>query len=308
MLFLTGRDLQRLLHLRMSWRREYFDAFAGLQRGDTICAAVPDGPAVDRRARRSLQAGSSVEKQFSLEISPGKWRFCEVSIRKCLVGAVALLWVLPQAARAADLPVKAPALQGTATTWAGWYAGIEGGWAWAQSSQTNLRSHVSDGYFGQDGGLVGGTLGYNWQNSNWILGLETDLAWAGIKGEETTCGPAHVQTCPTEMRAFGTFRGRAGTAVLNNTMLYLTGGLAYADIRAYKAAVAVTGGDDWKAGWTVGAGMETMFVPNWSLKLEYLYANFSGAATTYTIVASNTPVSADERDVHVFRAGVNRHF
>jgi outer membrane immunogenic protein len=230
-------------------------------------------------------------------------------MKKLSLGLAALLGAIGNVALAADLPVKAPpAAYVAASPWTGFYVGVEGGWAWAHAAQTNLISHVSDGFYDQSGGLLGGTVGYNWQVSNWILGLESDLAWAHITGAETICGPTHNQTCPTEIRAFGTARGRAGIAVWTNTMLYATGGLAYGDIHAFKENVVVTGGDTWRAGWTVGAGIETMFLPKWSVKLEYLYANFPGTATTYTIVNSNTPIAAVERDVQMIRGGVNWHF
>lgn len=199
---------------------------------------------------------------------------------------------------AAEAPVK----------WTGWYFGLQGGWAKASAAQTNTNSNVSNGYYDQSGWLAGGTAGYNWQFTNWVFGVETDLAWAGIKGQETDCGTSHNQTCPTEIRAFGTLRGRAGMLVWPNTLIYATGGLAYAEIHAYKESVAVTGGDDWRAGWTLGGGAEVMFMPNWSVKAEYLYTNFTGTQTTYTIAASGTPVAAAERNIHMFRGGLNWHF
>jgi outer membrane immunogenic protein len=195
-----------------------------------------------------------------------------------------------------------------AATWTGFYIGVVGGWAEAQAAQTNTKTNVSDGYYSQNGGIVGGTLGYNWQMTNWVIGLETDLAWSSIKGAETICGPAHNQTCPTELRSFGTARGRVGYLFIPNTMVFAAGGLAYGEIKAYKEGVAVTDGQDWRAGWTIGGGFETMFASHWSFKAEYLYATFPGTATTYTITASATPVAAVERNVHMVRAGVDWHF
>ncbi|HXD44753.1 MAG TPA: outer membrane protein [Pseudolabrys sp.] len=219
---------------------------------------------------------------------------------KCAAVAAMSFVVLTSGASAAETNGK--------PIWSGWYVGIEGGWARAQAAQTNTKTNVSDGYYGQGGGLAGGTFGYNWQMADWVVGLETDLAWSGIKGEETICGPAHNQICPTELRSFGTARGRVGYLVIPSTMIYAAGGLAYGEIKAYKETVAVTGGDDWRTGWTIGGGVETMFAPHWSFKVEYLYATFPGTATTYTITASSTPISAVERDIHMVRGGVNWHF
>jgi len=202
----------------------------------------------------------------------------------------------------------APASAAEVFNWTGFYIGAEGGWGKARAEQTNLNSGVTLGFYDQGGGLAGGTAGYNAQMGVWILGVETDLAWARIFGEETDCGPKRNQICPTETRAFGTVRGRVGLAVSNNTMLFVAGGLAYGEIHAFKQQAVVTGGTSWRTGPTIGGGVETMVARNWSVKLEYLYANFPGAGTTYTIVASGVPIAAVERDLHIVRAGVNLHF
>ena len=227
-------------------------------------------------------------------------------VRKVLF-ALALTLAMPALpAFAADLPVKAPANIAAVTNWTGFYIGIEGGADWGRFSQTNTITGVSLGFFDQKGGLIGGTVGYNWQTANWIFGLETDLSWTDLSGTQA-CGPTLSFICTTKMRSFGTLRGRLGTTVLDNLMLYVTGGLAYGDIRATRN-VSATISDNWRAGWTLGGGGEMMLLPNWSVKLEYLYATFPGTATTYIVTASGTPVAAVERDVQVVRAGLNWHF
>jgi outer membrane immunogenic protein len=207
---------------------------------------------------------------------------------------------------AADMPIKAPPKAIAGTNWSGWYVGISGGGDWGKFSQTNVLTGVSFGYFSQNGGLVGGTAGYNWQIANVVLGLETDLSWTKLYGTQQ-CGPGLVFVCSTETRAFGTFRGRAGVAVASNTLAFVTGGLAYGKIRATRDIGATTS-EDWRAGWTVGGGIETMLMPQWSVKVEYLYASFPGTATTYTVLVGPTPVAATERDVQIVRAGLNWHF
>jgi len=49
-------------------------------------------------------------------------------------------------------------------------------------------------------------------------------------------------------------------------------------------------------------------MPHVSAKLEYLYAKFSGTATTYIITVNGDPIAAEERDVQIVRAGLNWHF
>jgi outer membrane immunogenic protein len=204
------------------------------------------------------------------------------------------------------MPTKAP-LKAAATNWTGFYIGVEGGGDWGRFSQTNTLNGISLGFFDQKGGLVGGTAGYNWQAGAWVYGLETDLSYNKLTGTQD-CGPGSAFICTTELRTFGTVRGRVGTTAFGtNTLVYATGGLAYGNVFATRNAGA-TEANDWRAGWTVGGGAEMMIVPNWSVKVEYLYANFPGTATTYIVTGSNTPVAAVERDVQIVRAGLNWHF
>jgi len=59
-----------------------------------------------------------------------------------------------------------------------------------------------------------------------------------------------------------------------------------------------------RAGWTLGAGLEKKFTPNWSAKLEYLYLDF-GENTFFSSTGSDLNVKL--RD-HIVRAGLNYRF
>ena len=83
-------------------------------------------------------------------------------MRRVLFTALSFIAITATTALAADLPrgmppTKAPAFV-PGFSWTGFYVGINGGYGWGTSSW--------DG-FGNDtdinGGLVGGTVGYNWQ-------------------------------------------------------------------------------------------------------------------------------------------------
>ena len=229
------------------------------------------------------------------------------AVRKVLLTSAVLVAASVISAFAADLPVKAPvAVAAPVTNWSGWYVGVEGGYGKSQFSQTNTVTNVSLGYYDQKGGLFGATVGYNWQAANWVWGLESDFSWANINGTQI-CGPTRTNVCSTNMRDLGTLRGRLGMTIFDNTLLYATAGLAYADIWATRDTGA-TEADNWRAALIGGGGVEWMFAPRWSLKGEYLYTSFPGTATTYTVIASSTPVAVVERSVHIFRGGINWHF
>jgi outer membrane immunogenic protein len=224
-------------------------------------------------------------------------------MKRAILIALGLVTLAALPASAADLgrrlPTKAPPMAAEPVwNWTGFYIGANGGFGWATSNHTDLLG-VTSGSFRQSGGLIGGTVGYNWQTGPVVLGVEGDLDWAHINGS-VNCGGAN---CFTNMQAFGTARGRLGYA-FNNWMPFITGGAAFADIKAGQSAIASA--EQWRTGWTIGGGVEAMFAPNWSAKVEYLYADFgTGAAVSY-----NAPgvVGVTERNVNMVRGGINYHF
>jgi outer membrane immunogenic protein len=220
-------------------------------------------------------------------------------MKTLLVGTTALL-ALSAVASAADLPpkpfYKAPAYS-QGYDWNGFYAGVVGGGGWAESSHNDGISTAS-GRFNQTGGTVGGTLGYNWQAGSMVFGVEGDGSWADIRGTTTS---GCVTQCFTEIRSMGTARGRIGYA-WQNWMPYITAGVAVADVHA--GQTGLVSGSNTRVGPAVGAGVEWLLARNWSAKAEYLYTTFDTAAP-YTSAA---PVNVSERNVSLFRVGLNYHF
>jgi outer membrane immunogenic protein len=209
---------------------------------------------------------------------------------------------LVQAASAADMPTKAPmAPVAIPYNWTGFYVGIEGGGGWARSTQTDTAGTTS-GSYNQNGALVGGTVGYNWQMNNWVLGLEADWAWANINGTAAVAVCA-VPGCFTNLQSFGTGRGRLGYA-WDRWLVYATGGAAWGHIKVGQdSCVGLVCGTRDQVGWTIGGGIEAFILPKWSAKLEYLYADFGN----HTYYNPGLAVNATEK-VNIFRAGVNYHF
>jgi opacity protein-like surface antigen len=189
-----------------------------------------------------------------------------------------------------------------------------------------LRAYAESGYgaFSMNlrGGLIGGTLGYNWQLSNVVLGLEGDDAAAWIEGSTVgtlplpngNCGglPPH---CDSNLRALGTFRGRVGWAI-DRYLPYVTGGLAVGSLHGHEGDTLLNGavGDGTKTvtAWTLGGGIEAMICPNWSIKAEYLHVDLGKHAVfndaipafpTPVIFAQNVRFTTD-----VVRVGLNYKF
>jgi len=202
---------------------------------------------------------------------------------------------------AADMAVKAPPqpVAPAVPTWTGTYIGINGGYGWGTSNQSNLFG-VTTGDYSLKGGLAGVTYGGNWQAGNAVLGLESDFDWAHIDGTVVSgvCGGG---TCFTNTKELSTERMRAGWD-FNGWLLYGTAGAAFARVDAGQGSCPPNlCGEKWRAGWTAGVGVETMFWRNWSAKLEYLHYDVGD------YIQYGTGVRVLDRG-DIVRAGINYHF
>jgi outer membrane immunogenic protein len=203
-------------------------------------------------------------------------------------------------------------------SWAGPYLGLSGGPAWGHSKQTDpgfiipaggggIIGGLGDGSFSLKGGLIGGVAGYNLQYGQWVFGLETDYSWADISGSSNSCGAAFIlHTCSTQLDSLGTFRGRFGYALgADGTwLLYGTGGLAYGELKGSDSLFNASG-SEFRAGWTIGAGVEKAFAQHWTVKGEYLYVDL-GHAVLFN-AAPGVPETVSFTS-NIFRVGVNYKF
>jgi outer membrane immunogenic protein len=203
-------------------------------------------------------------------------------------------------ATAADLPrqipVKAPAYIAPYYNWTGFYLGINGGYGFGNSSW----SSPSSGSFNTNGGLIGGTAGYNWQLGPAVLGIEGDGDWNGISGTtNNNCAPG----CKTSSNWLATVRGRLGYAA-DRWMPYVTAGGAFGDIKA--SIPGFSGMDTTKAGWTAGAGVEFAISGPWTAKLEYLYVDLGSANCGFS--CGGFPPDNVSLKENIVRGGINYRF
>jgi outer membrane immunogenic protein len=223
-------------------------------------------------------------------------------MKRVLLSGVAMAALIGSAS-AADLPrrteqvTKAPAyVTPVAYNWTGLYIGINGGGGWGRSSFDGVPG---TGTFTTSGALIGGTLGYNWQVGQAVFGLETDLDWANFRGS----APCGLTTCQTSNTFLGTARGRIGLA-WDRFMPYVTGGLAYGNIRASAPPFAGASGN--RSGWTLGGGLEFALAGNWTAKAEYLYVDLGKLDCG---AACGAPAPDRVRlNASVIRAGLNYRF
>jgi len=201
---------------------------------------------------------------------------------------LAALLAAPFAANAADMRAptyKAPAyVVPNAPSWTGLYVGLNGGYGFGDADWTGFAASPSPTGF-----LVGGTLGFNLQTGLWVWGIEGDLAWANIDDS--------VGARTSETTWFGTARGRIGYAGWGSMMPYLTAGAAFAGVENSIGAASVS---DTRIGWTAGLGLEYMVWSNWSVKLEYLYADLG--------TADGPAANRIDTTANIVRTGLNYRF
>jgi outer membrane immunogenic protein len=230
----------------------------------------------------------------------------------------------------APAPPRAPAAYVPTTTvgysWGGVYVGINGGGGFGKSEWTNPAvAGGTSGTFDVSGGLVGGTIGVNFQATAIVFGLEADLDWSFLKGSSTAgtfcalpvAAGIVATTCETRNNWLGTARGRIGFAA-DRALIYATGGAAFGDIETGLSGGGITSpayDKTTKTGWTAGGGVEVGFADNWSAKLEYLYIDLGTVNCSTALncgIPAVPPVAATATSVdftaHTLRVGINYRF
>jgi outer membrane immunogenic protein len=214
----------------------------------------------------------------------------------------------PPRAPAAYVPVAPPFYN-----WGGIYIGINGGYAYGNSSQdwTSLGL-ASTGNYTIMGPLAGATFGANFQSGQFVFGIEGDGDWTNITGSTSTTN-AVCPSCTTSNSWLATLRLRTGVA-WDRVLIYATAGGAGGNIKSSvpaSPAFGLTAGSSTSTefGWTVGGGLEFGLTDNLTAKLEYLYVDLQNGTFACTVascgVVGSVPVSFD---TSIVRAGLNLKF
>ncbi len=177
----------------------------------------------------------------------------------------------------------------------------------------------------------GGTVGYNFQKRNFVVGAELDFGAnrinKSVNGSLDILGGSHSITITQSVKSdwMMTARHRVGVAT-KKVLLYATGGLAVTNIK-YDGSFNMTFGEvtesgsfsKSKAGWTAGGGLEVKATNRWSVKGEYLFNQFGRTSITSNNLAEHWTGTAVPFPQHVFthstdlkshniRFGVNYRF
>jgi opacity protein-like surface antigen len=213
--------------------------------------------------------------------------------------------------------------------WDGAYVGLNGG-AVRGSDALHLSqpvspviSDVGGGHLGNWGGFAGGQIGINRELPglimpvvNGFVGLEADMNYAGVSASRSTAitGVDLQEKFTNEFLATG--RVRIGATFWEQLLLYVTGGVAvgnptfkdgalYTPTPTYLNFSGSQGG--LRPGWVGGAGAEWMFLPGWSVKVEYLHIDFGKSDQSFATPAG-TFVFRNFLTMDVARIGVNYKF
>jgi outer membrane immunogenic protein len=219
-------------------------------------------------------------------------------------------------AHAADLPPVSPPPQAPVAyvpapppvyNWGGVYIGINGGWGFGTAKWTaSLPAGVLSSSANANGGIVGGTLGANFQAGAFVFGVEGDWDYSGINTGTSSTVCAVIGTCQTGNNWLSTVRGRAGFAA-DRALFYATAGGVFGSMQTALNGVTST---KTQAGWTAGLGVEYAFAQNWTAKIEYLYADLgtgSFVCTTGPCTGAPGTVAVGLTD-NLIRVGVNYKF
>ena len=228
----------------------------------------------------------------------------------------------------------------------------------ALGASGNISTGSNGGFIG--GGQIG--YNWQFYNS-FVVGVEADIqgiassrsnaaatSVLSLSGDPFFVNPAAVPdllgttiSSYKQLDYIGTVRGRLGYLVTPTLLVFGTGGLAYGGVSVStsiaqgntdcanfggapcftSAAFGAGNFSDTRVGWTAGAGLEWMFWPNWSTKVEYLYYDlgnvtytsgvlgasfFDPAAGGSSLSAAVASQSRTRFDGHIVRVGVNYHF
>jgi outer membrane immunogenic protein len=211
---------------------------------------------------------------------------------------------------------------------------------WAAASAIAGSGVVST----NSGGFIGGgQVGYDRQFGAFLAGVEADIQ--GVAGASGAAGSTWLAPAPAaglslltsvsgnkSLDFLGTVRGRLGYLITPTLLAYATGGLAYGQATSTTNFFQTVPNDfpgflliganqgrfsQTRVGWTAGGGLEWMFWPQWSARIEYLYfdlgaATYPVAVTTdwqlTNLLVANATQARTRFDGHVVRVGVNYHF
>jgi outer membrane immunogenic protein len=246
------------------------------------------------------------------------------------------------------MPVKAlPPVAPVPYTWTGCSVGGHVGAGWSRTdfsdpgtfdpASGNIIQNIADPgqtirVNGSAGFLGGVQAGCDYQFAgNWVIGLGGDVSWANINGQANDPFFAEKNggtiALATKTDRLATVTGQIGYA-WDHVLLYAKGGAAWAhdqysvsNLASVSDALCGDSGGPLspcnptastnRMGWTVGAGLEWAFAPNWSLLAEYDHYGFDSKTLAFSdpaAVPASVALLNVKQNIDVVKVGVNYRF
>ena len=210
-----------------------------------------------------------------------------------------------------------------AAEWTGFYIGANVGGAFGDVNLTGVSETTTyvnilageEFKFEPDGVLGGLQIGYNYQMSDWLFGLEVEGHGMDFDSALGVSIEPDVASIESEWGATAT--ARLGFILNASSLLYVKGGYATGNIKTTYLDTSgtpnTTGSfetDEIHHGWVVGAGFEHAIGDNTSFGVEYNYIDLG--ETDHSAVASGTGgglvVNNIDAQFHTVTARLNYHF
>jgi outer membrane immunogenic protein len=224
---------------------------------------------------------------------------------------------------AADMSMpysKAPAMAAPVFSWTGCYVGAHVG---GGTMTSNFEGTATNG----TGAIAGGQAGCNYQDGNWVFGVEGEGFWSGIKLNSRDTGIANVvnnntlfnDSSTVKNTADFTIAARAGIT-FDRTLVYAKGGWAWGQMKFDNVNICCNANpttDTFSAhgtldGFLVGAGIEHALTRNWTVKLEYNYIAYGNKELTVNqcagAICGQTGTASFSATKQIFKVGANYLF
>lgn len=234
---------------------------------------------------------------------------------------------------------------GADTNWTGFYMGISGGYADGVSNAKSTVADPANQYFTNasinsinglpnnqlngGNGIFGINAGYNWQSSNQVFGLLSEISSLNFKKSNTQttkypcCTETYSLTNEIKSQWLMTVEGKYGIA-LNQSLIFLTAGVAATNLQltnnfsdkfdmSQQSSVSAL-----KFAPAIGFGYEQQFADNWAMNLRYQYIKFSNISNQASgLVYAGDGVTYDPRTtfqssadlkLNILKIGITKHF
>ncbi len=182
--------------------------------------------------------------------------------------------LLPVLGIAAACFCAAPANAQTPNTFSGYYAGVQGGYAFKGMVGLDFNN---DSNTNQTGWLGGVQIGSNWQNGNSVFGVNLNYNASHIHGSKDLGGELYSGT----VRSFGTAEIRLGRVLDPACQLFASAGMAFGSVNGKLQVGGATFSDtNVMTGFTLGGGYVRAIDTKSSWSIQYKYVNFGSKTFT----------------------------